>query len=177
VVPAGFTAYFTATATAAGALIGLLFVAVSLRSETIFGENATARGRANAGSAFTALVNAFFVSLVALIPQAGIGDVSITMAIVSLFATVRLHREVARQHVQFGMLVYSLAVVVLQFVNGILVQLYQHNVNYVDIAAFVIIGQVSGALSRAWSLVEGRHLAEVAQAADRAAAPGDSSAP
>jgi len=34
VVPAAFTGYFTAAAAGAGVLIGLLFVAVSLRSET-----------------------------------------------------------------------------------------------------------------------------------------------
>jgi hypothetical protein len=120
VVPASFTPYFTATATAAGALIGLLFVAVSLRSDTVFGERATAQGRANAASAFTALVNCFFVSLVALLPGTGVGDVSITLAIVSLLATVRLHREVGRPHLQLGMLVFSLLTYVAQFVNGVL---------------------------------------------------------
>ena len=45
-VPAEFTGYFTAAAAAAGVLIGLLFVAVSLRSETVFGDGASAAGRA-----------------------------------------------------------------------------------------------------------------------------------
>jgi hypothetical protein len=158
VVPASFTAYFTAMATAAGALIGLLFVAVSLRSETVFGEAATAQGRANAGSAFTALVNTFFVALVALVPQAGLGDVSITLAIISIFATVRLHREVGREHLQLGMLVYGLAACVVQAVNGVLILSDQKDQTYIYVAAFLMIGQISGALSRAWSLVEGRHI-------------------
>jgi hypothetical protein len=55
VVPAEFTTYLAATAAAAGVLIGLLFVAVSLRSETIFGQSASAAGRAQAGFAFTSL--------------------------------------------------------------------------------------------------------------------------
>jgi hypothetical protein len=38
VVPAEFTGYFTAAAAAAGVLIGRLFVAVSFRPETVFGE-------------------------------------------------------------------------------------------------------------------------------------------
>ena len=50
-VPAEFTGYFTAAAAAAGVLIGLLFVAVSLRSETVFGDGASAAGRARVGSA------------------------------------------------------------------------------------------------------------------------------
>ena len=39
-IPAEFTSYFTAAAAAAGVLIGLLFVAVSLRPETVFGDRA-----------------------------------------------------------------------------------------------------------------------------------------
>lgn len=176
-VPAGFTPYFTAIATGAGALIGLLFVAVSLRPETVFGVGATPQGRANAGSAFTSLVNCFFVALVALIPQAGISGVSITLSIISFFATIRLHREVGREHLQLGMLLYSLAVCGVQFVNGMLSLAYQHNTTYVYVAGYLMIGQISGALSRAWSLVEGRHLATAAANADGAAAQGESSAP
>ena len=176
-VPASFTPYFTATATAAGALIGLLFVAVSLRSDSVFGEGATAQGRANAGSAFTALVNCFFVSLVALLPQTGVGDVSITLAIISVLATIRLHREVGRMHLQLGMLVFGLLTYVAQLVNGVLAEVYQHSNGYVYFAAFLMIGQVSGALTRAWSLVEGRHLVAAAQQAEPAAPTSESSAP
>jgi hypothetical protein len=73
VVPAEFTGYFTAAAAAAAVLIGLLFIAVSLRSETVLDDGASAAGRAQAGSAFISLSNCFFVSLVTLIPQAGPG--------------------------------------------------------------------------------------------------------
>jgi hypothetical protein len=58
-VPASFYGYFTAAAAAAGVLIGLLFVAVSLRPDTISGDEAPAAGRAQAGSAFTCQVNCF----------------------------------------------------------------------------------------------------------------------
>jgi hypothetical protein len=163
VVPASFTSYFTATATAAGVLIGLLFVAVSLRPETVFGAGATAQGRANAGSAFTALVNCFFVSLVALVPQAGLGYVSITLAAISLFATVRLHREVGRQQLPLSMLLFSLAAFGWQLVNGLLIVFNQHGEGFIYVAAYLMIGQISGALGRAWSLVEGRHLAAAAE--------------
>jgi hypothetical protein len=50
VIPADFTGYFAAAATAAGALIGLLFVAISLRPESILGDQAAPVGRAMSGS-------------------------------------------------------------------------------------------------------------------------------
>ena len=79
-VPDAFREHFTATATGAGALIGLLFVSISLRPDTVFGTKAAVHGRALAGSAFTALVNAFFVSLLALMPQSNLGYSAAIMA-------------------------------------------------------------------------------------------------
>jgi hypothetical protein len=39
-VPGAYDAYLAAVATAAAALIGLLFVAISIRDDMIFGQNA-----------------------------------------------------------------------------------------------------------------------------------------
>jgi hypothetical protein len=160
-VPASFYGYFTAAAAAAGVLIGLLFVAVSLRPETIFGDEASAAGRAQAGSAFTCLVNCFFVSLVALIPQAGIGVAAVVVSLTSILATVRLHREVARQELQLTMLVLSMATYLYQFVIGLYVIVTSgtgqiSNLAYLQIALFAV------ALRRAWSLVQGKHLSREA---------------
>ena len=49
-----YDAYLGAVATAAAALIGLLFVAVSVRDDTIFGPSAIPGGEALAITAFTA---------------------------------------------------------------------------------------------------------------------------
>ena len=46
-VPDDFTGYFAAAGTAAGALIGLLFVAVSLRPETVLGRGASRSAAGN----------------------------------------------------------------------------------------------------------------------------------
>src|SRR5437867_4948576 len=61
---------------ASAALIGLLFVAVSIAPETVFGSDAEAVRQAQALSAFTALANAFFISMASLIPDVRIGIVS-----------------------------------------------------------------------------------------------------
>lgn len=53
---------------ATGAMIGLLFVAVSLRFDLVFGPNAPAGARVLVGSSFTGLVNAFSLSLLGIIP-------------------------------------------------------------------------------------------------------------
>lgn len=81
-VPASFIPFFSISAGAAATLIGLLFVAVSVAPERTVGAKASSSRRAVAESAFTALLNPFLVSLIALIPVAplGIGTVVITAA-------------------------------------------------------------------------------------------------
>jgi len=67
-VPPELSNYFLATAGAGAALIGLLFVAVSIAPEQIVTRRAPMERQAVAASTFTALLNAFFISLGALIP-------------------------------------------------------------------------------------------------------------
>ena len=83
-VPSSYNAFFTAIATGAAALIGLLFVAVSVRDETIFGPKAVAGGSALAITAFTGLVNSLLVSLLALIPQDNVGYGAAIIAVVDI---------------------------------------------------------------------------------------------
>jgi hypothetical protein len=158
VVPAEFTGYFTAAAAAAGVLIGLLFVAVSLRPETIFGESASAAGRAQAGSAFTSLVNTFFIALVALIPEASLGEIAVIMALISLVSIARLHRKVPRQEIQLVLVVLGVGTYVYQLVVGVILIQDPHSRFQIFTIAYLAIASFAVALSRAWALVVGRHL-------------------
>ena len=73
--------FFAASTGAAAALIGLLFVAISIAPDKIFGPNAGAAQRTNAERAFTALGNVFFVSMAGLIPHQGIDAIAVIAAI------------------------------------------------------------------------------------------------
>src|SRR5579863_9700569 len=95
-VPSTFTAYFAATSGAGAALIGLLFVSVSISPERIFARNAEPELTAVAGSAFTALVNAFFISSVALLPNINIGFVTIVLAAFGLINSLTVGVQLAR---------------------------------------------------------------------------------
>ncbi len=64
-----FNNFFLALAGAAAALIGLLFVAVSVAPESIVQARAPVERRALATSVYTALLNAFIIALGALMPQ------------------------------------------------------------------------------------------------------------
>jgi hypothetical protein len=88
-VPPELSNFFIASASAGGALLGLLFVAVSIAPEQIVTQRAPLERQAVAASTFTALVNAFFVSLSALLPGAT-GSISLVMSILGLLNSLTL---------------------------------------------------------------------------------------
>jgi hypothetical protein len=67
-----YTEFFSGSATISGALVGLLFVALSVAPERLRHVAGSVEHQAMAGTAFTALVNSLFVSLIGLQPGGGL---------------------------------------------------------------------------------------------------------
>jgi hypothetical protein len=158
VVPGEFTDYFAAASAAAGVLIGLLFVAVSLRPEAVGGGAAPPRVRAVAASAFIALVNSFFVSLIALIPGTSLGYTAAAMALLSVYHTLRLHLGLTRRTAALRQLILALAAYVGQLVVGVALAIRPHDDGLVYDVAYLLIASFAVALVRAWSLMQGQHV-------------------
>ena len=89
VTPAEETAFFTASMQVAATLVGLLFVAVSLRPETVMADK---KQRAVAQGAFIALVNGFFLSMGGALPGGELGWTAIVVGSLSFLNTVALAR-------------------------------------------------------------------------------------
>jgi hypothetical protein len=85
-----YTAFFSGAATVAGALTGLLFVALSLAPDRLRGANASVEHQSIAATAFTALVDALFVSLIGLQPGGGLEYGAIVMGLLGLSSSVGL---------------------------------------------------------------------------------------
>lgn len=105
-VPDNFYTFFATSAGAGAALIGLLFVAISITPESIVKEEASPERRATANNTFTAMLNAFFISLGALIPGANLGAIVLVFGVISLSnglgMNVQLLRfQARRQHFQW----------------------------------------------------------------------------
>jgi hypothetical protein len=142
--------FFVASVGAAAALIGLLFVAISIAPERIFGEAAESARRANAERAFSALGNVFFVSLAALLPHIG-PTIIIVFALLAIASIVRMAAVILRnggswQHIG----IISLAVYVLELWIALRVAA---NGLPADKLTFVILGLYVYALGIAWSLL------------------------
>src|SRR5205823_252942 len=76
-VPAADQPFFAASMGAAAALLGLLFVAVSIAPERTVGAGAPIERQMVAESVFTALINAFFVSMGGASPGIPLGAVAL----------------------------------------------------------------------------------------------------
>jgi hypothetical protein len=159
VVTGDFIGYFAAASTAAGTLIGLLFVAVSLRPESVLGATAPPSARAVAGSAFIALVNSFFVSLIAVIPHTSLGYVAAIMALLSLGYTLRLHRVLAGSRPEWRQLLLAAATYCGQFGVGVALAVRPHTRELVGVVAYVLVASFAVGLGRAWSLMQGEYVA------------------
>jgi hypothetical protein len=157
-VPGVYDAYFAAMATAAAALIGLLFVAVSVRDDTIFGPNAMPGGEALAITAFTGLVNSFVVSLLGLIPKINVGEPAVIMAVIGIVAIVRLQR---RLHIGRNRIVLAITLLAYaaQLGFGVLLLVDPHVTDQLINLSIIVFVTLIVSLQRAWSLLKGKHLA------------------
>ena len=148
-VPGVYDAYLAAMATAAAALIGLLFVAVSVRDDTIFGPHAVPGGEALAITAFTGLVNSFVVSLLGLIPKVNIGEPAVIMAVIGIVAIVRLQRRLHTGR-NLLVLVITLLAYAAQLGFGVLLLVDPHDSGQLLNLSFIVFVTLIVSLQRAW---------------------------
>jgi hypothetical protein len=163
VVPDNIHEFFTASAGVAGALIGLLFVAISVAGDRL--SRAAAEGqihRIRANAALVSFNNSLAVSLFALVPVHKIGWTCVSVASVGMVfvvaSLVSLVRVGVRQWstVRDALFLVGLAVVfVFQFTSGLDVVSHPNDEDPVQtIAILVIICFVIG-IGRAWDLIGG----------------------
>src|SRR5260370_16868487 len=111
-IPAAFANFFVASDGDGAALVGLLFVAVSIAPEQTVLEGASLERRAVAISAFTALLNAFFVSLAVLIPSSNLGWSALVLSLIGLSNTFMLGWNLLSQRSHWRNLVRRVLILV-----------------------------------------------------------------
>ena len=192
-----FHDFFVASAGVAGALIGLLFVAVSVVPQAVrTSPKATSRLRPSA--ALSAFTNALLVSLLALVPGLGLAGAVLGLSIVGLLAMaallVSLVREVRTARPSgvvwaFVAVAGQVVVYVFQLVQGLALRARPDDVSALaDVAVLVVVLFALG-IERAWEYVgantpgllaailgSGRRPAAGAPSAPESAEPGEEGA-
>jgi hypothetical protein len=165
VTPDSLHDLFFAAAGAAGALIGLLFVAISIAHERLIGPDSDPIHRVRARSALSAVVNALSVSLFALTPGRSlgisatwVGALGVVFVAASVLAVRREHRARADSTGGVRGLTFLVAIFVmfaLQIVFGTRLIVDPHATGAAEnVATLVIISCLLGVF-RTWELIGG----------------------
>ena len=162
-VPESIHDFFVASGSAAGALIGLLFVVISVTSERLAKAEAGGQHyRIRAAAAITAFTNALAVSLFALIPVHKIGPTSTAVAILgitfvaaALLSLIRL-RQVRWDTLREALFLLVLAVTfVFQLIKGVDVISQPGDSGAVDTIAILVVACFLIGIASAWELIGG----------------------
>ncbi len=152
-----YTAFFSGTATVAGALVGLLFVALSISPERLRGRTASVEHQAIAATAFTALVDALFISLIGLEPGGGLryGAVALGGLGLSSSTTLAVRLWKARRAEALSrrwpyLLSFIIAVYAAQVISGIAVSSASGSADLAVTFVYVMFGT---GISRSWELL------------------------
>jgi hypothetical protein len=175
--PPSFDPFLAASAGVAGALIGLLFVAISIAQERLASEDGDQAHRVRAAAALTSFSNALAVTLFALVPGIGLrwpafvvgvlGLVFVGASLLSLFRVRKSQRLPVRDTAFLGGLLTTFG---LQVVFAVRLMSRARDLGAArGIAVLVVVCFLIG-IARAWELVGGpsiglsRELMEIARA-------------
>ncbi|HEY7264487.1 MAG TPA: hypothetical protein VH589_23760 [Trebonia sp.] len=155
--------FFLASAGVAGALIGLLFVAISVSAERMTREKTGAQVyRVSASAALTAFTNALVVSLFGLIPGDKLGTTSVAVGIVGLLFVAAAMISLARlraagwRSVRDGVFLVALAATfIVQLIAGAKLIASPAASGPVNTIAILVVVCFLVGISRAWELIGG----------------------
>lgn len=152
-----YTDFFTASASVAGALTGLLFVALSVSPERLRGGEGSLEHQAIAATAFTALIDALFVSLAGLTPGGGTMLASLIMGLIGLSSSAGLATRLwrARQGVTLsGRWPFLLFLIFAAYLAQVITAIVVSSADASDSASVgFIFGMFAVGIIRSWELL------------------------
>ncbi|MGO8947158.1 MAG: hypothetical protein ACLQUY_05750 [Ktedonobacterales bacterium] len=164
-VPVSFHDFFATSAGAGAALVGLLFVAVSIAPELTVKRTAPVKRQVVATSTFTAMLNAFFISLVALLPGVNLGIIVLILGAFAFANSMMLGWYLLRQRQRSGksskrsampsfiLILVGLGLYGYELYQGFGLLVPPNDTGIVRVLASIIVAVYGLGLTRAWELL------------------------
>lgn len=159
-VPSAYVSFFMTAATAGGALIGLLFIAVSIAPHRTVQPSAPVESRVIASSTFTALFNGFFISLGAVLPFWNIGVLTLLVSLIGVINSLSQGWLMLRPWPSWKnavrrmvLIVVSLYLYVYELICAIRLLVSPANSPLIFTLSILLMGIYGLALVRAWELL------------------------
>jgi hypothetical protein len=168
-IPDSYETFFLASAGIGGALIGLLFVAISIQPQRTFdpmGDTGELRQRLAEATLLT-LMAAFVVSTVALIPDISVDWINLILGVIGMLTAALLGRRFVQLHQHessrlapsrdrfrvISLSIVAVALFALQAMVGLRLLIEPEDVGAVRTLALVILGLYVLGIIRAWILL------------------------
>jgi hypothetical protein len=166
-VPEDLHDFFVASAGVSGALIGLLFVAISVSGGRLAGEASKAHPhRIRASAALTAFTNSLTISLFGLLPGEKVGWTSMAVSVAgiafvaaTLLSLIRLRQANMKAARDLLFLAGLIVVFAIQLAEGWAVTSNPADSGAVDTIAFEVVVCFLIGIGRSWELIGGPDIA------------------
>jgi hypothetical protein len=160
---------FTAIATSAAALTGLLFVVVTVAKSRTANSFPGVLQEVRAAAALLAFTNALAVSLFSLVPGIHVGYPAVAVGVIGIFFSAAATRSMLTSPStqtwrgrHLALTVWLLLIFGVEFGAGIDLLLHPHRTGPLDLISYLLVGSLIVGIARAWELVGGRDTGIVA---------------
>ena len=163
VASATYRDLFAAVATAAGALTGLLFVALSLVPRRGPGSGLSVIEQVRAAAAFLAFTNALAVALFGLVPGTNVGYPALVLGVIGIVFTgagirsILASQATSRQQLrQVGLVVLLLLIFGTELIAGIVLLARPDSSTSAQVIGYALVVSLLVGVARSWELVGAR---------------------
>ena len=160
-VPDALTNFFIASVGASAALLGLLFVSISISPEEKITATASVEKRISAYSALVSLTNAFIISLMGLIPG-NFGIYVLIFSASSIIITIQNNIELLRSHEgpsslgrRLFLTLLSLLAYIAEGYIAVRLIITPHDSTPVNTLTIILVVVYISSIIRAWELLGG----------------------
>jgi hypothetical protein len=163
VLHVGYAELFAAAATAAGALTGLLFVAMSVAPARRSAVTVPVIQQVRAAAALLAFVNTLAVALFSLVPGTHVGYPAVVMGLTGILFTAAAVRSILSSEIagrykirQVGLINLLLAIFGTELIAGIILIASPGNGSALEAVGYALVASLIVGVARAWELVGDR---------------------